>query len=101
MNKIFLLLLFSYIAYPAFSQDDYINVTDLLKIKQAGSIALSSDGSSAAFTVTATEPEENKTDHKSISQVYMVSTEEKSQLKQLTFSKEGASQPAWSPDGKK
>jgi dipeptidyl aminopeptidase/acylaminoacyl peptidase len=77
-------------------------VTDMLKIKTISSVTLTKDGSTAAFVVTYIEPESDsaKWEYKYTSQLWMVSTESGAMPRQLTFSKEGASQPAWSPDGK-
>lgn len=77
-------------------------VTDMLKIKTAGSVTLTEDGAAAAFIVTSIEPESDsaKWEYKYTSQLWMVSTEPGATPRQLTFSKDGASQPAWSPDGK-
>lgn len=79
--------------------NELIKVTDMLKIKTAGSIRLSNDGSKAAFTVTSIEPDDTKIDYRYVSQLYMINTDGSS-LKQLTSSKDGSSQPVWSPDGK-
>jgi dipeptidyl aminopeptidase/acylaminoacyl peptidase len=77
-----------------------VKVTDMLRIKTPGSVTLSRDGSKAAFTLTGIEPDgDSKTDYKYSSQLWLVNTDGNSQPKQLT-SKESASQPAWSPDGK-
>jgi dipeptidyl aminopeptidase/acylaminoacyl peptidase len=77
-------------------------VTDMLKIKTISSVTLTEDGNTAAFVVTSIEPETDsaKWEYKYTSQLWMVSTQPGSIPRQLTFSKEGASQPAWSPDGK-
>src|SRR4026209_2383709 len=77
-------------------------VTDMLKIKTISSVTLTEDGKTAAFVVTSIEPETDsaKWEYKYTSQLWMVSTEPGSTPRQLTFSKDGASQPAWSPDGK-
>ena len=78
-----------------------VRVTDMLKIKTVGNITLTKDGSRAAFTLTSIEPDEkNKQDYKYITQVYYVSTAGTSSPIQLTTAKEGATQPAWSPNGK-
>ncbi len=77
-----------------------VSVTDMLKIKSIGNVTLSPDGSKAAFTVTAIEKEgESKWDYKYVTQVWMVFTDGNSAPRQLT-TRENASQPAWSPDGK-
>jgi dipeptidyl aminopeptidase/acylaminoacyl peptidase len=77
-----------------------ILVTDMLKIKSISGVSLNKDGSRAAFTVTAIEPDpENKWDYKYVNHIYVVATDGSGQPKELTV-KEGASQPAWSPDGR-
>lgn len=78
-----------------------IKVTDLLKIKQIGSITLTRDGRQAAFTVLGVEPDDkNKGDYRNVSQLYQIGTGPGAQPRQLTTAKEGAAQPAWSPDGR-
>lgn len=79
---------------------ELIRVTDMLKIKSIGSVALNADGSKAVFTVTSIEPEENKWEYRYVTQIWMANTDGSSAPRQLTFAKEGASQPTWSPDGK-
>lgn len=77
-----------------------VKVTDMLLIKSISGVTLSMDGSKAAFTLTTIEPEaENKWEYKYVNQVWMVNTDGAGQPKQLT-SKENASQPVFSPDGK-
>ncbi|MBC6607226.1 S9 family peptidase [Hymenobacter sp. BT188] len=78
-----------------------VKVTDLLKIQQIGNITLTRDGRKAAFTVLGAVPDpKNKADYKNVSQLYEVGTESGATPQQLTSSIEGASQPAWSPDGR-
>ena len=78
-----------------------IKVTDLLKIKSVSGITLCNDGSKAAFTVTAIEPDgDNKWEYKYVNQVWMLVADGSSSPKQLTTTKDGSSQAAWSPDGK-
>lgn len=82
------------------SEKELVRVTDMLKIKSISGVTLSKDGGKAAFTVTAIEPDgDSKWDYKYVNHVYLVSTDGSSKPRELTV-KEGASQPAWSPDGK-
>lgn len=72
----------------------------MLKIKTVGGITITDDGTRAAFTVTSIEPDEkSKLDYKYVTQIYTVGLDGSAPM-QLTYAKEGASQPAWSPDGK-
>lgn len=97
-------LYFCMVAFTLNAQNgkELINVTDLLKIKQISSIALTPDGSKAAFSVTSVEPDPaNKSEHKYSTQLYLTPTSNISQApRQLTYGSNSASQPAWSPDGK-
>ena len=100
MKKIAFLFLF--IHQIVFSQNgtEPIKLTDLLKIKTIGNISLTNDGSRVAYSVTNIEPDgDTKWEYKYVSQLYIAATDG-SQTRQVTYSKEGASQPAWSPDGK-
>jgi dipeptidyl aminopeptidase/acylaminoacyl peptidase len=80
-----------------------VKVTDLLKIKTIGDIKLNKDGSKVAFTVTGiepdTDPKSGKWDYKYTTSIYLAPTDGSAPPRQLT-AKEGAAQPAWSPDGK-
>ena len=103
MKRFFLLLLTIAAAPIAFAQkgNELVKLTDMLKIKTVSNITVTSDGTKAAFTVTSVEPDEaNKLDYKYLTQVYYISTTADAAPVQLTNTKEGASQPAWSPDGK-
>lgn len=102
MKKLFVYLLPALFIQLTFAQNgnDLIKVTDMLKIKTVAGVTLTNDGSKAAFTVTSIEPEENKIDYKYVSQIHMIHTIAPSSTKQLTFSKESSTQPAWSPDGR-
>lgn len=76
-----------------------VKVTDMLKIKTIGTLSLTNDGSQAAFTVLSIEPDGNK-DHKYTTQIWTVPADGSVAPKQMT-AKENASQPAWSPDGRR
>ncbi|MGL2986092.1 S9 family peptidase [Flavobacterium sp. RSSA_27] len=78
-----------------------IELTDLLKIKTVGNVNLTKDGSKAVFTVTSIEKDEkSELDYKYRSQIFMISSAVNAKPLQLTSSKEGASKPVWSPNGK-
>ena len=103
MRKLSLLLLTVVLVQVTVAQigTESVALTDMLKIKTIGNITLTKDGSRAAFTVTSIEPDEkNKLDYKYLTQVYSISSTGTSLPLQLTTAKEGAAQPAWSPDGK-
>ena len=97
-SAIFFLLVSMY----ALSQNgrEPVKVTDMLKIKSIAGVTLSNDGSKAAFTVTAIEPDgDTKWEYKYINQVWLMNTDGNTVPKQLT-GKESSSQAAFSPDGK-
>ena len=82
------------------SAKEPVKVTDMVKIKSIAGVALSPDGSKAAFTVTQIEPDpESKWDYKYVNHIYVVPTDGSSAPRQLTV-KESSSQAAWSPDGR-
>jgi dipeptidyl aminopeptidase/acylaminoacyl peptidase len=102
MRKVAILLLLVVLYFQSAAQNgtDPVKVTDMLRIKSIGGITLSKDASMAVFTVTSIEPEgESKTEFKYVNQVWLTNTVPGSTPKQMT-SKENASQPALSPDGK-
>ena len=81
---------------------ELVKATDLLHIRTSGHIKLSKDGTKVAFTVNSIDTAgTSKWDYKYVSQVYLAATDAISTPQQITFSKEGATQPAWSPDGSK
>jgi dipeptidyl aminopeptidase/acylaminoacyl peptidase len=102
MRYLFLALVFLLTTHVNSQTKQPVLVTDMLKMKTISSVTLTEDGSTAAFVVTSIEPESDtaKWEYKYTSQLWMVSTEPGAIPRQLTFSKEGASQPVWSPDGK-
>jgi dipeptidyl aminopeptidase/acylaminoacyl peptidase len=101
MKKLFLLLAIC-TGSILFAQNgnELIKVTDMLKIKQLNSVTISPDGSKVAFVVNNIEPDgDTKWEFKYNNQIYIAPVDGSSAPKALT-AKEGASQPAWSPDGK-
>jgi len=85
------------------AQKENIKVTDLLKIKTVGEVHLNKEGTKAVFTLTTIEPDSDpkasKWDYKYLTQLYIVPSDASTAPRQLT-TKESATQPAWSPDGK-
>ena len=80
---------------------DLVKITDMYKMKQMSSISLSPDGKQAVFVLNSIEPEGiNKWEYKYTNQLYLVAADGSSSPRALTY-KESASQPVWSPDGKK
>ena len=102
-NSFLLLLCFFVAAFTSNAQHgkELMNVTDLLKIKQLGSVALTPDGSKAAFSVTSIEPDPaNAADYKYSTQLFLIPANTAAQApRQLTYGSNSASQPVWSPDG--
>ncbi|RTZ01462.1 S9 family peptidase [Flavobacterium sp. RSP49] len=103
MKKISLLLLFIATLQATIAQNgtEPVHLTDLLKIKTINNVTLTKDGTKVAFTLTTIEPDQTSTeDYKYRTQIYSASTANTAAPLQLTTSKEGATKPAWSPDGK-
>lgn len=102
MKKIlFLFAAFSLHAAMAQHGNELIKVTDMLRIKQLNSVTLSPDGSKVAFVLNSIEPDgDTKWEYKYVNQVYVAPVDGSAPPRALT-AKENASQPAWSPDGRK
>ena len=82
------------------TEKEIVKVTDMLQIKSISGVTLNKEGSKAACTVTAIEPDgDSKWDYKYVNHIYLVNTDGTGSPKELTI-KEGASQAAWSPDGR-
>lgn len=107
MRNLYLLLpalLLITIVPHAQSPQEPVKVTDLLKIKTVGDIHLSKDGRLAVATLTSIEADTvgktSKWDYKYLTQLFLIPSDGSTPPRQLTTAKEGASQPAWSPDGR-
>lgn len=103
MKVVFAALLLFFLASRSFSQpgNDPVKVSDMLKIRSVSAVTLSKDGSKAVFTVTSIEPEaDSKLEYKYVNQVWMVNTDGSPAPRQLTTTKDGSSQAAFSPDKK-
>jgi dipeptidyl aminopeptidase/acylaminoacyl peptidase len=103
MKKIVLSLCILLLAFSPYAQTgkEKIKVIDLLNVKTVGNVVISNDGSKIAYTVVSIESDgENKWEYKYVTQIWMALADGSQKPRQLTFAKEGASQPVFSPDGK-
>jgi dipeptidyl aminopeptidase/acylaminoacyl peptidase len=72
----------------------------MLLVKTAGNITLTADGKKVAYTLTEIVPDEkNAVEHQYRTQIWVGEANGSSRPQQFTQAPEGASQPAWSPDG--
>lgn len=101
MRASLLVTLFLLLHCCAFTQTEAIAVTDMLKIKNIGSVQLSPDGKWVVCSVTSIEPEDGKWEYKYLTQLWLVPADGSAAPRPLTTAKEGASQPVWHPDGQK
>ena len=79
------------------SGTDPILATDLLKIRQLGSVTASQDGRFVAYTVRSIVEDEEQ-DYRYQSQIWIVNASRGEAPRQLTYSDEGASAPTWHPE---
>ncbi|HSF44365.1 MAG TPA: hypothetical protein VLA58_00090, partial [Chitinophagaceae bacterium] len=102
MKKGFHLLFFLCLSLSISAQTgtELIKVTDLLKINAIGGISLTEDGKKIAYVVTSVvQDDKTPEEYNYQSQIWIANSDGTGTPRQVTFSKEGASQPAWSPDG--
>lgn len=75
-----------------------VTVSDLLQIRQLGDVAASPDGRFVAYAVrSVVETKEDELGYRS--QIWIVAAHVAEKPRQLTFHADGASSPAWHPDG--
>lgn len=100
MNKLFIAFLLTSFNFAVTAQQkENIKVTDMYQIKSANNLTLTDDGKKAAFTLMSIEADTAKFEYKYLTQIWTVSTDGTAP-RQLSFAKEGATQPKWSHDGK-
>ena len=76
-----------------------IKVTDMLNIRQVTQVAFQPGGESAVYVLNSIEPDKEKKDeYVYINRLALIQLKQPGNQRMLT-GKEGASQPAWSPDG--
>jgi Tol biopolymer transport system component len=85
------------------AQNELIQLSDLKKIKQAGSVAISPDGKQVVFTVNeiVEEADDNQNPYRNRNHLWISPTDGSSPARPLTFGSQSASQPAWHPDGRR
>ncbi len=88
---------------PLIAQDgDHpITTTDLLKIEQVGSPAVSPDGSQVAYTVQriARDNDEADATYRYLTHIYLAPLDGSEPPRQLTRGDRSATQPTWHPEG--
>lgn len=102
MRKFLYFIALFFISQSLFSQNgtEPIKVTDMLKIKAIGAISLNKEGNKAIASVTGIEAEDNKWEYRYNNQLWLLSVDGSFAPRQLTFSKDGASQAVWHPNGR-
>lgn len=103
MKKLCAFLWLSSLCFAAFAQSkEKIKVSDLTKIKQVGSIAISPNEKRAIYTLLTTEPiADSPFEYEYRTHLYLADLDNNNEPIALTRGSESASQPAWSPDGSK
>jgi dipeptidyl aminopeptidase/acylaminoacyl peptidase len=100
-SMLFCFTIFQLNAIFAQKGNEPVLVTDLLKVKAINSVTLTNDGKRAAYVVVSViQDEKSLEDFVYQSQIWVVNTDSNAIPIQVSFAKEGASQPAWSPDGR-
>lgn len=103
MKKIYLLFSALFVFCAAFAQSGKsgIQVTDLLKIKDIGSVMMSPQEDYAIFSVRSVVDGDRKWEHDYLNQWWIVRFEPEVTYRPLTSGKEGFGGPRISPDGSK
>lgn len=102
-SSLFLLIASSLLTFNALGQKKTtpILVTDLLKIKKAGSVQINPNGNNVVFTVNSILPDpKSKDDYIYQTQIWSFDSKGKTAAVPITHGKESASQPLFSPDGR-
>ncbi len=99
---VLVLMLISSLQVPVFAQENLIQVTDLLKIRQLSAVSVSPDGNRIVYTVTEiADHDDRQNPYRYRTHLWLVPADGSSAPRQLTFGSQSASQPAWHPDGKR
>jgi len=86
-------------AFTPVDADTPVRVTDILELKQLGSVSLSADGRFVVYAVQSVAGEGNKISYNT--QLWLVPADGSAVPRQLTFGEHSASNPAWHPSGNK
>ena len=107
MSKIFSSFLLPWLAVGLFGFQSLsaqpvkqkIKVTDMLNIRQVTQVAFQPGGESAVYVLNSIEPDkEKKEEYVYLNRLALIQLKQPGNQRMLT-GKEGAAQPAWSPDG--
>ncbi|TDE14624.1 S9 family peptidase [Dyadobacter psychrotolerans] len=103
MKKLYVFFLLSSFCFTAYAQPkEKIKASDLTKIKQVGTIAISPDEKRAVYTLLTTDPvPDSPFEFEYHTHLYLLDLTNKNEPVALTHGSESASQPEWSPDGTK
>ena len=100
-KRIFYVVTLLFFAVSGFSQNkEKIVASDLTRIKQVVSVAISPDGKRAVYNLLTTETATEANEYDSRAHVWLVDLEAQTPPRAITRGTENASQPTWSPDGK-
>lgn len=77
-----------------------IQPTDMLKIRQLGSVEISPDGEQFIYTVQRIKKEDEK-EYSYNTQLFLADVDGREDPIQMTYADESASQPTWHPSGEK
>ncbi len=102
MRRFLLTLSFAFLVSPGFAGSESIVASDILKLKQLESPALSPDGKAVVYVVRSIEPKPDAKEEWVYHQhLWFAATDGKTPPRQLTRGGTSNSAPAWSPDGRR
>src|SRR6266702_4001752 len=95
LSRLLLLTLIAATAVPAQTARHPLKLDDLARFRNVSDPQISPDGQWVAYTVSTTDPKEDKSN----THIWMVGYDGKND-RQITFSNDSENSPRWSPDGK-
>src|SRR5438552_5378560 len=94
LSRLLLLTLIAATVVPAQTTRHPLKLDDLARFRNVSDPQISPDGQWVAYTVSTTDPKEDKSN----THIWMVGYDSKND-RQITFSNDSESSPRWSPDG--